>query len=246
MNNLINLFLQRLGDLEKRPLRVLGDDLVEQDGQQIALVHTSVAGVQHDEQDGQRLQEYLQPLEVTLKPFCKGPTSISVPIRALESGNDWDSIAESIEYDLKKRLPKMKAGTLTLTIPETHFKTTITIRPQGDPDVSFSRGIDLESLEGKQELRRALEKKNRELSRYGIIKTQTWLLVESSPIARADVLAYQDFLNEEMARGLVVDSIQRIFFADTTLPQVTFRELKLTPRTFIPPKRRAPGRHRKV
>jgi len=188
----------RWPDEEERNNRAC-DAYAESSGQvPLAIEHTLIPSFDLQKQHDAQFMRVIGDLEVELKHSFLFDLSLSIPMFAIQKGQDWPEIKTTVKGWLLANADTIPAGRSKVSIPDVPFDVELTRDDDLAPLFSVARLLD-SSLNIPEQLAAsiagALADKDEQLTRYWEDGSQTLLILESQDIALVNRgMIYKAFL----------------------------------------------------
>lgn len=221
-------FIEALGSIRKVELQVTSwpdknnsssadiDALVEVPGIKIALEHTSIDTLPDQRLDSARFVRLNTELMNQLDGKFSDRVIVAIPFYALQPGQDWSAIRETLENWLLATVPTLQHGSSNHNVPGLPFKIYIEKRDSDDPRFILCRTAhDDNTLPAR--MQDLVERKARKLLPYAHDGYDTFLLIESGDIALMDTELMVSAVEAALERNSNVVP-DEVWYADTSIP----------------------------
>ncbi len=191
------------------------DAIVQRNGQDFALEHTTINTFADHRLDDARFLKVVASLEKNISAKCLGKLiNISVPIGAVQPGIDWQSLSQALETGCIEKISSLPPDeNHTIELSNVPFPVTILHTDDSKRSACYVARRSAE-VRPEDDMRRAIKEKTTQLAPYKRDGLPTILLIDSDDIAlvNAHSLANAFLLasNQEDTAGL-----DQVFIART-------------------------------
>ena len=190
-----------------------------------AIEHSSVDTVPNQRRNSAWFVQVVKPLEDEFDSNLPFRLTLTFPFEAIQSGQDWSEITDSLRVWLLNEAPQLTTGMHNVRgVTVIPFEIHVTKKESNRNGLFFGRFAPNDQT-FPDRLREKLAQKTDKLSRYKNKCKSTILLVESDDIALMNDGIMWDGLRSAYPDGMP-QGVDEIWFADTSIPEeIVFKDM---------------------